>query len=161
MFLYFEIEDLKEENKSLTDIDIEQLNCKTGSILGHKIKTPTVKYKWAQFTIPRKTDKLEWKSDLEEQLLEISDDGLDEWEDDVVRVQDVDVGGGLAQFDAGDGGGLRHCLGSVRDERLLDDVDELLLPDVLRRAGSAGIGVVDLLQDIGGENLKNICYFWN
>lgn len=59
MFLYFEIEDLKEENKSLTDIDIEQLNCKTGSILGLKIKTPTFKYKWAQFTIRRITDKLE------------------------------------------------------------------------------------------------------
>ncbi len=47
---------------------------------------------------------------LEQKLLEICDDGLDERENDVVRVEDVDVSGRLAQLDAGDGCGLSHGL---------------------------------------------------
>ena len=75
---------------------------------------------------------------LEEQQLEVVDDGLHEREDDVVRVEDVDVGGRLAELDAGDGGGVRHGLrGVARRQRLLDRVDELLLLDVLRRARRA------------------------
>ena len=93
-------------------------------------------------------------TNFEEELLEICDDSLDEGEDDVVGIENVDVGGGLAQLHAGDGGGLGHGLRAVRNERLLDDVDELLLPDVLRRTRSPGVCVVDLFQNVGRQNLN-------
>ena len=86
---------------------------------------------------------------LEEQQLEIIDDGLHEREDDVVRVENVDVGGRLAELDAGHGGSVRHSFGGVsRRKRLLDRVDELLLLHVFCRARRARVSVVDLLQDL-------------
>ena len=63
-------------------------------------------------------------------MFEISDDCLDKREDDIVGVEDVDVRGGLAELDAGDGCGLGHGLRPVRNERLLDNVDKLLLANV-------------------------------
>ena len=84
---------------------------------------------------------------LKQQLLEISDDSLYEGENNVVGVENVDVGGSLAQLHAGDSRGLCDGLGAVRNERLLDDVDKLFLPDVLRRTRRTCVGVVDLLQD--------------
>ena len=47
---------------------------------------------------------------LKKETFEVGDDALDEAEDDVVGVQDVDVGGGLAELDPGDDGGLRDAL---------------------------------------------------
>jgi len=69
-------------------------------------------------------------------LFEISNDCFDEREDNVVGVEDVDVSGGLAELNTGDGCGLRYGLRPVRDERLLDDVDKLLLANMLRRAAT-------------------------
>ena len=43
---------------------------------------------------------------LEQDHFEIADDVLDKGENDVVGVQDVDVGGGFAQLDASNDGGL-------------------------------------------------------
>ena len=51
---------------------------------------------------------------LEEKGLQVANDGLAKAEDDVVGVQPgVDVGGRLAEFDAGDGCGLRHLLAAA------------------------------------------------
>ena len=92
---------------------------------------------------------------LEQQKFKIRNDTLNEAEDHVVGVQDVDVGGGLAQLDAGHDGGLGDPLGPVGGEGLLDRVDELLLAHVTGRTGGAGVGVVDLLQHLGGEDQEH------
>ena len=45
---------------------------------------------------------------LEQEVLEIIDDGVDNTEDDIVTVQNIDVGGSFTKFDTGNGSSLYH-----------------------------------------------------
>ena len=69
----------------------------------------------------------------EQKIFQVSNDRLDEGKDDIVGVEDIDVGGALAQLDAGDGGGLgQRPRRAVHGQGPLDGVNEGLLAHVLR-----------------------------
>ena len=96
----------------------------------------------------------EWLLNFEQQVLHVVDNRLHEVEDDIVAVEDIDVGGRLAQLDAGDGTRFNHQLvgRAMTLERLLDGVDKMLLLQMPWTAGSAGVGIVDLLQHLRCED---------
>ena len=72
-----------------------------------------------------------WFISFEEQHFQVGDDALNQGENDIVGVQDVDIGGCFAELDAGDNCGLRHGLGrSVRIECFFDGIDEFFLAHV-------------------------------
>jgi hypothetical protein len=87
---------------------------------------------------------------LKEQIFEIMNDGLDEAEDDIIAVQHIDVGGGLAELDAGDGPRLNHRLvgAPVRLQRFLHRVNKVLLLQMAGAAGGARVRVIYFLQDL-------------
>ena len=91
---------------------------------------------------------------LEQQVLHIIDDGLNEVEDDIVAIEDIDIGGRLAQLDAGDGACLNHQLvgRAMTLKRLFDRVDEVLFLQMPRAAGSSRVRIVDLLQHFGCQD---------
>ena len=65
---------------------------------------------------------------FEKQDFQIRDNTLHQGKDDIVGIQNVDISGCFAQFDASDDGGLGHGLGrSVGIQGFFDGIDELFL----------------------------------
>ena len=65
---------------------------------------------------------------FEKQDFQIRDNTLHQGKDDIVGIQNVDISGRFAQFDASDDGGLGHGLGrSVGIQGFFDGIDELFL----------------------------------